>query len=183
MSRVFVTGVGVVSSVGFGRKAFWDSLCAGHTGASEIDLFDTSLMDRHMACGVRDFKRKDFLTVAEARRTGRCSGFALAAARMAVEDAGLRPDMLSGERTAVIIGTTMGEADVLGELQSAWIRGGDGAVAVSKLPRYGTTLLPIHVARAFGACGMVQTLPAACAAGNYAIGFAADQIRSGRADV
>jgi 3-oxoacyl-[acyl-carrier-protein] synthase II len=43
--------------------------------------------------------------------------------------------------------------------------------------------LPIHVARAFGARGMVQTLPAACAAGNYAIGFAADQVRAGRADI
>ncbi len=50
-------------------------------------------------------------------------------------------------------------------------------------PRYGATLLPIHIARAIGARGMVQTLPAACAAGNYAIGFASDQIRAGRADV
>jgi 3-oxoacyl-[acyl-carrier-protein] synthase II len=77
----------------------------------------------------------------------------------------------------------MGEANVLGELQQAWIHEGTEAVRPAKLPRYGTTLLPIHVARAFGASGMVQTLPAACAAGNYAIGFAADQIRAGRADV
>src|SRR5262249_12360057 len=52
-----------------------------------------------------------------------------------------------------------------------------------ELTRYGTTLLPIHVARAVGARGLVLTLPAACAAGNYAIGFAADLIRRGRADV
>ena len=70
---------------------------------------------------------------------------------------------------------------MLGELQQAWIH--EGEVRPAQLPRYGTTLLPIHVARAFGASGMVQTLPAACAAGNYAIGFAADQIRSGRCDV
>jgi 3-oxoacyl-[acyl-carrier-protein] synthase II len=56
-------------------------------------------------------------------------------------------------------------------------------VSVSKLPRYGTSLLPIHLARAFGARGMVQALPAACAAGNYAIAYAADLIRAGRADV
>ncbi len=77
----------------------------------------------------------------------------------------------------------MGEANILGELESAWIHGGESALAAAKISRYGTTLLPIHVARAFGARGMVQTLPAACAAGNYAIGFAADQIRAGRADV
>jgi 3-oxoacyl-[acyl-carrier-protein] synthase II len=51
------------------------------------------------------------------------------------------------------------------------------------IPKYGSTLLPIHIARALGAQGMVLTLPAACAAGNYAIGFGADLIRSGRADV
>jgi 3-oxoacyl-[acyl-carrier-protein] synthase II len=56
-------------------------------------------------------------------------------------------------------------------------------VEIGKLARYGTTLLPIHVARAVGARGLVQALPAACAAGNYAIGFALDQIRLGRADV
>ena len=89
---------------------------------------------------------------------------------MAVEDAALPAELVAGERTGVIIGTTMGEANVLGELQKAWIHQGDDAVQTSKLARYGTTLLPIHVARAFGARGMVQTLPAACAAGNYAIG-------------
>ena len=51
------------------------------------------------------------------------------------------------------------------------------------IPKYGSTLLPIHVARAIGSEGRVLTLPAACAAGNYAIGFAADIIRAGKADV
>ncbi len=83
----------------------------------------------------------------------------------------------------MIMGTTMGEGDVITELENAWIHKGVGAVETAKLPRYGTTLLPIHIARALGARGMVQTLPAACAAGNYAIAFAADLIRSGRADV
>ncbi|MCA9581869.1 MAG: beta-ketoacyl-[acyl-carrier-protein] synthase family protein, partial [Myxococcales bacterium] len=106
-----------------------------------------------------------------------------AAARMAVEDANLSPERLATDRTSVILGTTMGEGNLLGELEKAWIHEGSHSIHPAKLPRYGTTLLPIHVARAVGARGMVQTLPAACAAGNYAIGFAADQIRAGRADV
>jgi 3-oxoacyl-[acyl-carrier-protein] synthase II len=77
----------------------------------------------------------------------------------------------------------MGEAEILGELEHDWISGGPRAVRRASIPRYGATLLPIHVARAIGATGMVLALPAACAAGNYAIGFAADLIRSGRADV
>jgi 3-oxoacyl-[acyl-carrier-protein] synthase II len=183
MGRVYVTGMGVVSSIGFGRHAFWQGLIEGRSGISEVSLFDTSAIGRHVAGEVKGFRARDFLTAAEARRTGRCSAFAVAAARMAAEDAGLDAKHLAGERTAVVVGTTMGEANVLGELQKAWIHQGDEAVQTAKLPRYGTTLLPIHVARAFGSKGMVQTLPAACAAGNYAIGFAADQIRAGRADI
>ena len=183
MGRVFITGMGVVSSLGFGRKAYWQSLIEGRSGVSPVSLFDTAAIGRHVAGEVRGFRARDFMSAAEARRAGRCSAFAVAAARMAAEDAGLSSGQLAGERTAVVLGTTMGEANVLGELQKAWIHQGDDAVSVPKLPRYGTTLLPIHVARAFGSRGMVQTLPAACAAGNYAIGFAADQIRSGRADV
>ncbi|MDH5491084.1 MAG: beta-ketoacyl-[acyl-carrier-protein] synthase family protein [Myxococcales bacterium] len=183
MTRVFITGLGVVSPVGIGVDAFGAALEAGQTGAAEIAHFDHSAFERHIACEVKGFRPRDHLTAAETRRAGRCSAMALAAARMAVEHSGLSPERLQGERTGVIIGTTMGEADVLGELESAWLHQGNHAIEAVKIPRYGTTLLPIHVARAVGARGMVQTLPAACAAGNYAIGFAADQIRAGRADV
>lgn len=183
MGRVYVTGMGVVSSLGFGKQAYWDALVAGRSGISPVTLFDTSQIGRHVAGEVKGFRARDFLTAAEARRAGRCSAFAVAAARMAVEDSKVPLDTIAGARTAVVLGTTMGEANVLGELQKAWIHQGEAAVDTAKIPRYGTTLLPIHVARAFGARGMVQTLPAACAAGNYAIGFAADQIRAGRADI
>lgn len=183
MARVYVTGMGVVSPVGIGRAAFWEALTQGTSGVAEVTLFDTKGMDRNLACEVKGFRPRDFLTAAEARHVGRCSAMSLAAAREAVSHAGLRPEQLAGERTAVILGTTMGEANILGELESAWIHAGTDAVPTAKITRYGTTLLPIHVARAFGTRGMVQTLPAACAAGNYAIGFAADQIRAGRADV
>jgi len=182
MGRVYVTGMGVVSSLGLGREAYWSALVAGRSGISDVTLFDTAAIGRHVAGEVKGFRARDFMTAAEARRVGRCSAFAVAAARMAAADAGIEKQ-LAGERTAVVLGTTMGEANVLGELQKAWIHQGDDAVQTAKIPRYGTTLLPIHVARAFGSKGMVQTLPAACAAGNYAIGFAADQIRAGRADI
>ncbi len=114
---------------------------------------------------------------------GRCSAMALAAARMAITDSGIGDEALKGPRAAVVLGTTMGEADVLEDLDAAWIQKGPSAVKRALIPKYGSTLLPIHVARAIGSQGMVLTLPAACAAGNYAIGFAADLIKTGRADV
>src|ERR1700722_4143990 len=181
--RVFITGVGVVSSIGLGRQQFFASLGAGTCGISPVESFDASRLGRQIAGEGKGFRAQDHLTGAEVHRTGRCSAMTIAATRMAVADAGLDAALLRGPRTAVVIGTTMGEADVIADLDHAWIKGGVRAINRSILPKYGSTLLPIHVARAIGAQGMVLALPAACAAGNYAIGFAADLIRSGRADV
>jgi 3-oxoacyl-[acyl-carrier-protein] synthase II len=182
-ARVLITGVGVVSSIGLGKEGFFRALEAGTSGISSVEGFDTSSLGRGYAGEVKDFQPRDHLTPAEIRRMGRCSQMALAAARMAIGDAGLGAELLRGPRTAVVVGTTMGEAEILGDLDEAWITRGAGAVRRALIPKYGSTLLPIHIARAIGAEGMVLTLPAACAAGNYAIGFAADLIRSGRADV
>lgn len=181
--RVFITGVGVVSSIGLGKDAFFAGLQQGTSGISAVESFDASNLGRDFAGEVKSFVPRDHLTAVEARRMGRCSQMALAAARMAVEDASLPAEALRGPRAQVVLGTTMGEADVLGELDQAWIRKGTSAVRRAVIPKYGSTLLPIHVARALGCEGGVLTLPAACAAGNYAIGFAADLIRAGRADV
>lgn len=145
--------------------------------------FDTHGLGRENAGEVSGFRVQDHLTGAEMHRMGRCSAMALAAARMAMSDAELAPDQLHGPRAAVVIGTTMGDADVLTDMERTWIKGSSNAIRRAQLPRYGSTLLPIHVARGIGARGMVLTLPAACAAGNYAVGFASDLIRSGRADV
>ena len=183
MRRVFITGVGVVSSIGLGRKAFFDGLARGASGISPVESFDAAPLGRQFAGEIKDFRAEDHLTVAEQRRVGRCSAMSLAAMRMALGDAGMATDELRGPRTSVVVGTTMGEADVIADLDHAWIAGGVRAMRRAMLPKYGSTLLPIHLARAVGAQGMVLTMPAACAAGNYAIGFAADLIRSGRADV
>jgi 3-oxoacyl-[acyl-carrier-protein] synthase II len=181
--RVFVTGLGVISSIGLGRKAFFEALAAGRTGITPVEAFDVSTLGRDLAGEVKGFRPRDHLTAVEARRMGRCSQMALAAARMAITDAGIKPEMLKGPRASVVLGTTMGEADVLEDLDHAWIAKGTAGVRRAWIPKYGSTLLPIHIARAIGSEGAVLTLPAACAAGNYAIGFAADLIRLGKADV
>ncbi|MBX3264511.1 MAG: beta-ketoacyl-[acyl-carrier-protein] synthase family protein [Labilithrix sp.] len=181
--RVFITGVGVVSSIGLGKEAFFASLAAGKSGITPVEAFDASNLGRSNAGEVKAFRARDHLTAAEARRMGRCSQMALAAARMAIADAALPDGALSGPRASVVLGTTMGEADVLEDLDHAWIAKGLPGVRRAWIPKYGSTLLPIHVARALGAEGAVLTLPAACAAGNYAVGLASDLIRAGKADV
>ncbi len=146
LERVFITGVGVVSSIGLGREAFFRSLHAGKSGISAVASFDASPLGRQLAGEVKCFDPRDHLTVAEQRHTGRCSAMALAAARMAIADAALDAKALRGPRTSVVLGTTMGEGAILGELEHDWIMGGAQAVRRSQIPKYGSTLLPIHVA-------------------------------------
>ena len=181
--RVFVTGLGVVSSIGLGKRAFYDSLGRGQSGLSQVESFPTESLGRHIAGEVKAFVPRDHLSPAETRAMGRCSQMGVAAARMAVEDAGIDLSRVGSGRVAAVFGTTMGDADVLGDLDHELIARGERAVRPALITKYGATLLPIHVARALGIDGMVMTLPAACAAGNYAIGLAADLIREGRADV
>jgi len=185
--RVLVTGMGVISAAGHGAKAFWESLSAGRSAVTRIETFDTAELGRHVAAEIKDFRARDYLTAAEARRTGRCAAYTLAAARMATVDARLGPASVERSRFAVVIGTTMAEAQDMERLEHAWIRRGTDAVKTrassSVLARCGSNLLPIHVARSLGAGANLLTLPGACAAGNYAIGLGADLIRTGRADV
>ena len=183
LRRVFITGVGVVSSIGLGKEEFFESLAAGKSGISPVESFNAANLGRQYAGEVKAFRASDHLTAAETRLTGRCSAMTLAAARMAIKDAEISIESLRGPRTAVVLGTTMGEANIIADLDHQFIARGARGVKRSLVPKYGATLLPIHVARAVGAQGMVLTLPGACAAGNYAIGFGADLIRSGRADV
>jgi 3-oxoacyl-[acyl-carrier-protein] synthase II len=180
---VLITGVGVVSSIGLGKDAFFRALAAGQTGIGPVEAFDATALGRTNAGEVKAFRPRDHLTAAEARRMGRCSQMALAATRMAIKDSGIDEAALKGPRASVVLGTTMGEADVLEDLDHGWISKGRAGVRRAWIPKYGSTLLPIHVARALGAEGSVLSLPAACAAGNYAIGLACDLIRAGRADV
>ena len=175
--------MGVVSSVGLGRAPFWQSLVEGRSGTSTIRSFDATRLGRTLAAEVQNFTATDHLTSVESRRAGRCSAFALAAARMAVRDAGLPEAALRSERASVVLGTTMGEADICGVLDGRWIHEGPDAMSPRVIPKFAPYLLSMQTAQAFGCRGTVLTLPAACAAGNYAIGYATDLIRAGRADV
>lgn len=182
MKRVFISGVGAVTPIGIGNREVFDALLRGVSGVRPIERFDTSQLDRHLGCEVQGFVPADHLTRVERARIGRCGEYALGAARIALRDAGL-DKFADPARVSVILGTTMGEANILGELLRPWAHEGRHAISKELAPRYGTGNLPAQLARSLGARGAIETLPAACAAGNYAIGIAAREIRRGRADI
>src|SRR6201991_4446552 len=108
-TRVVVTGLGVVTSVGAGREEFWESLLAGRCGISVVESFDTSAFGVHRGGEVKNFDAARHLRRLDATRIGRASQFAAAAARMALADAGVEPDSLDPLRAGVSMGTTSGE--------------------------------------------------------------------------
>ena len=183
MKRVAITGIGVVTPIGSGKQRFWDALLAGKPGIGRVQSFDTSAFPVHIGAEVRDFAPGDFVRKLDPSRLGRASQMAVAAARMALEDAGLQADRLDPRRTGVSMGTTSGEPLFIEEYNNIRKANGLEAIPPEVMSRYPCHVIPTHVAMEFGFTGPCVMIPTACAAGNYAIGYGMDAIRLGRADV
>jgi 3-oxoacyl-[acyl-carrier-protein] synthase II len=180
--RVAVTGIGMVTPIGSGRALFWDALLRGASGVGCVSSFDTSAFPVHVGAEVRDFHPEAHLRNLDPRCVGRASQFAVAAARMALDDAALKPEDLNSRRTGVSMGTTSGEPLFVERYNDIRKAEGEEAIPGSMLPRYPCHVIPTHVAIEFGLRGPCLMIPTACAAGNYAIGYGYDMIRLGRAD-
>jgi 3-oxoacyl-[acyl-carrier-protein] synthase II len=105
---VVITGLGIVAPGGIGKEAFWETIKAGKSTASRITSFDASSYPTQIATEVKDFEPTNFMDPKTARRTERYSQFALAAARMAIEDSRLKIDEVNSDRIGVLDGTNLG---------------------------------------------------------------------------
>lgn len=178
--RVVVTGLGVISALGIGWKDFWDGLLDGKSGISEVDCFDTSPYDRKYAGQVKNFHPEQFFAKAKLRYLGRASQFAVAAAKFAAADAGLKKKDMDPLRTGVYIGTTMGEGQVMERFADQCARTGTSSTETLLPLIYPANALNFHIASEFNLRGEAGVFGNACAAGNFALGHAADLIHSGR---
>lgn len=183
MTRVAITGIGAITPVGSGRQRFWEALLAGVSGIRPVSSFDTSAYPVHIGAEVVDFSPERYLRRLVPATTGRASQFAVAAARMALEDSGIDVDAIDPKRAAVSMGTTSGEPLFVEQYNDIRKAEGEEAIPAGILPRYPCNVIPSHVAIEFGFRGPCMMIPTACAAGNYAIGYAADLIRTGRASL
>ncbi len=181
--RVVVTGLGVVSSIGLGWRAFWDALLSGRSGIRRIRYLDTTDYPTHYGGEVDGFEPSAFMPAAVASRVGRGTQFAIAAAQMALSDSRLEPDGGWQARTGVCLGTTMADIQALEEIHRVWVASAGGRLPVSLMSRYPSYAMSTNVAKHFGLLGPNLMIPTACAAGNYALAHAFDALRLGKADV
>ena len=127
-SPIAVTGIGIVSSIGVGRAAFWDALCAGASGITPIEGLVRHDGAPRIAAPVGDFAARDLIRSPQLRRMDRLSRMAVAASRLALSDARLAPDGVLPERAGIVFGTALGDIeDSSGHLERIFTRGPSAA--------------------------------------------------------
>jgi 3-oxoacyl-[acyl-carrier-protein] synthase II len=183
MQPIVITGLGVVSPVGTGRSAFWEALLEGRSGIGPVESFDTSRFRVHLGAEVKGFAPDEHLRRLDPGKIGRASQLAAAAARLAVADAGLDPGAIDGERAGVAMGTTSGEAREVERFDDLFLADDLEGVGARFMNLYPCHVIAGHVASELGFEGPNMMIPAACAAGSYAIANALDVLRAGDADV
>lgn len=181
--RVVITGIGVVTSIGTGRGQFWESLLAGRSGVGAVEGFDTSGYSVNCGAEVKGFCADGFVLKLDAARLGRASQLAVAAARLALADAGLDEGSLEPERAGVSMGTTSGEPREVERFDDRYVSRELDQIGPEFVERYPCHRIPEQVACELGFAGPNMMIPNACAAGNYAIAHASDVLREGRADL
>ena len=179
--RVVITGLGVISSIGIGWNEFWDSLLMGKSGISSISAFDTTSHFTHNGGEVKNFEPERFISKDLLTHMNRATQMGVAAAKLAVNDAALIPQYLSSMRVGISNGTTLGAAQAIESVDDLLIsKQAVGGALLYQMPPHTT---PAAIAREFTCSGPHFMVSTACAAGNYAIAYAYDQIKLNRADV
>lgn len=182
--RVVVTGIGLVTPLGIGLQRVWPRLLSGEHGFAEVTSMDTSEYRVHRGAEVKQFNFSEYLPELESEWIGRSTQFALAATQLAMNDAGLAKGALQAIAAGVVMGTTSGESSQVERFNDYRMQGDWGALGGEYMRIYPSHSIPAKVASVFHATDVAPLmLPAACAAGNYAIGHAADHIRDGKAEI
>ena len=180
--RVVITGIGLVTPLGIGVAESWSALCAGKSGIGKITRFDASQFQTKIAGEVKQFNAVDFMSKKDANRTTPFIAFAVAAARMAVQDSKFVIDPSNAHRVGVYTGCGLGGLSFLEETTRLIEQKGPKRVSPFFIPMMIGNMAAGMISIQFGAKGPNASVATACAAGNHAIGDAFKIIQSGAAD-
>src|SRR5512139_2300404 len=181
--RIVVTGLGLVSPVGIGVEESWTSLVAGKSGIGPITLFDASSFPTRIAAEVKEFDPAKFMDRKEVRRNDRFIHFALAAADMAVKDAGLDMAKENPELVGCIVGAGIGGLGTIEDEYKTFAEKGVKKIGPFFIPSLIINLAPGQISLKYGMKGPNFSPVSACATANHSIGDALLYIQRGLADV
>ena len=178
-----VTGLGAVSPLGIGVRANWEALLAGRSGIDRITAFDAADFPVRIAGEVREFDPAVWIEKKEIKKIDRFAQFAIAAAQMAVDDAGLQVDAERAPRVGVVVGVGMGGLATLEDAHRNFFDSGLKRLSPFTIPRIIANMAPGLIAIRFGCTGVNYTPTSACASGGQAVGEAYRLVRDGEQDV
>lgn len=181
--RVVITGMGVISPIGNTIEQFWHNLINGVSGIGRITSFDTTEYTTHIAGEVKDFDPEKYIDKKEAKRMDRFAQFAVAATKMALEQARLDIRDTNPERVGVYIGSGIGGLATFEENYKTLLEKGPRRVSPFLIPMMIANMGSGIVSITFGAKGPNSSPISACATGTHAVGDATEIIRRGKADV
>ena len=183
MARAVITGMGCLTPIGHSVEESWRNLRDGVSGVAPITLFDASDMECRIAAEVKGWDPQRYMDAKTARRASRFSQFAIAAARQAVEDAGLTIDDGNRDDVGIVMNTGGGGIGDTADSERTRLEKGPSRVSPLLIPSLAPNMASCQVAIQYGIRGPVVTSVAACAAGVFAFVEAKRLIASGEADV
>ena len=181
--RVVVTGLGAITPVGNDVETFWNSLKNGVVGIGPITTFDTAEYKAKLAAEVKDFDPKKYMDNKTARRMERFSQFAVAAAKEALEDAGIDMEKEDPFRVGVSVGSGIGGLDAIERETRKLIEKGPSRINPLLVPLMISNMAAGNIGIQFGLKGKNINVVTACATGTHSIGEAFRSIQYGEADV
>ena len=182
--RVVITGLGVVAPNGIGKDAFWSNLVAGHSAVDYITAFDPSPFPCKVAAEVKDFKPEQFMQARRTKHRGRFSQFAVAAAKLALEDSGLNLADEPPQRVMLCLGTSAnGIGDVTEVARIGFDITGVAGIPLTSGIEYLAHAVAGHVSIELGIRGQAMTVASACLAGLDVVQWATAQIVADKAGV
>ncbi len=181
MKRVVVTGMGVVTPIGIGWQAYWESLIHGVCGLKPITAFDTTGHKAKLAGEVQDFAPEDFMEKKDARRNDRYCQMAIAAANMAMSDAGDTAS-IDRERFGAYVASGIGGLLTFEQEHAKLLEKGPGRISPFFIPMMISNMAAGMISMIHGLKGATVCPVSACATGTQAIGEAFFALRRGELD-
>src|SRR5699024_32054 len=181
-NRVVVTGIGAVTPVGNDAQTMWDNILNSKSGIDYITRVDKDQFPVKVAAEVKDFDPKLYMDRKDARRMDLFTQYAVAASKMAVEDANLTIDESNAERVGVWIGCGIGGMDTYEEQTRRFIEKGYRRVSAFFVPMLIPDMAAGQVSIQLGAKGINSCTVTACASGANSIGDAFKAVQRGDVD-
>lgn len=181
--RVVITGMGAISSLGCSTSELWQAIQTGKSGISKIENIQVDDLPTQVGAEIKDFDPANFLEKKELKRMDRFVQYAMAATKMAIEEAAIEFSTMDKERVGVIIGTGIGGIETIENQHTTLLEKGPHKISPFLIPMMLPNMAAGLVAIKYGLKGFSECTVSACASSTNAIGDAYKIIQRNSAEM